>query len=455
LATEELYYTINTGQIVDKSSAIGIPDYQNNNVIPNPPVNAPFDNANSARLYVLNKNSQKTGLGITLKVMSGDNLDIYGKSYYFQNNTGGTAVNEAVPILDILTGFLGSPSGAVTAVHGAVTATQLNAITATTTPISSLLTNQTNTNNLTPTKPKAFINYILFDEQFKCVGSGFAPVGDNAVLTDYASVSALHNIAVTKNGFVYIYCSNESPVDVFFDNLQAVQTKGPILEETHYYPFGLTMAGISSKAAGEVENKKKYNGIEFNNDLDLNDYEAELRDLDPQTGRWWQIDPETEDMERWSPYASNYDNPILYKDPRGNEGETCCGGIVDVLADAANKVMISASGVLWGSLHSATGGLFPTDPFSMAPHLSSEERMYFDNSVTVTEEALPFVPVPGRSSESNFVNVPSEVPKGNVKSEPISSELPNSNTKQSNSTAKSLSETKNAVKNPLLQSEMI
>jgi hypothetical protein len=109
LATEELYYTINTGQTVDKSSATGIPDYQNNNTIPNPPANAPFDSANSARLYVLNKNSQKTGLGITLKVMSGDNLDIYGKSYYFQNNTGGTGVNEAVPILDILTGFLGSP----------------------------------------------------------------------------------------------------------------------------------------------------------------------------------------------------------------------------------------------------------------------------------------------------------------------------------------------------------
>jgi RHS repeat-associated protein len=86
------------------------------------------------------------------------------------------------------------------------------------------------------------------------------------------------------------------------------------------------MAGISDKAAGGLENKKKYNGIEFDNDLDLNEYEANLRDLDPQTGRWWQIDPETEGQEVWSPYTSNNDNPILYKDPRGNEGEACCGG---------------------------------------------------------------------------------------------------------------------------------
>jgi RHS repeat-associated protein len=58
-----------------------------------------------------------------------------------------------------------------------------------------------------------------------------------------------------------------------------------------HYPFGLTMAGISSRAAGKLENKYKYNGIEFENDLDLNVYDANLREPDPQIGRWWQIDP--------------------------------------------------------------------------------------------------------------------------------------------------------------------
>jgi RHS repeat-associated protein len=81
------------------------------------------------------------------------------------------------------------------------------------------------------------------------------------------------------------------------------------------------MTGISSKALafGNPDNKRKYNGIEFDNDLDLNSYEAFFRNLDPQTGRWWQIDPEIENMEAWSPYASNYDNSITYNDPLGDE----------------------------------------------------------------------------------------------------------------------------------------
>src|SRR5258708_28498164 len=71
------------------------------------------------------------------------------------------------------------------------------------------------------------------------------------------------NLVAPKNGYVYmyIYVSNESPVNVFFESLQVVHTRGPILEETHYYPFGLSMAGISSKVlkTNYAENKYKFN----------------------------------------------------------------------------------------------------------------------------------------------------------------------------------------------------
>lgn len=85
------------------------------------------------------------------------------------------------------------------------------------------------------------------------------------------------------------------------------------------YPFGLTMAGISSKALnGIAENKFKYNdGTEFNTDFGLSFYETANRLYDPQIGRFWQIDEFTEIAEEWSSYVFAYNNPINLNDPLG------------------------------------------------------------------------------------------------------------------------------------------
>jgi RHS repeat-associated protein len=79
------------------------------------------------------------------------------------------------------------------------------------------------------------------------------------------------------------------------------------------------MAGISSKAAGKLENRFKYNGIEIDEDLSLNAYEAHYRMLDPSIGRWWQIDPKIEEgYESWSPYNSMANDPVKMSDPLGD-----------------------------------------------------------------------------------------------------------------------------------------
>lgn len=78
------------------------------------------------------------------------------------------------------------------------------------------------------------------------------------------------------------------------------------------------MGGISSKAFARLENKKQYNSIEHTTDLDLNQYDAFFRNLDPQIGRFIQIDPETESQENVSPFESMGNNPILNVDPLGD-----------------------------------------------------------------------------------------------------------------------------------------
>ena len=84
----------------------------------------------------------------------------------------------------------------------------------------------------------------------------------------------------------------------------------------NYYPLGLTMAGISSKAAEVVENRKQYNGIEHTTDLGLNQYDAFFRSLDPQIGRWRQIGPKSN--AAISLYAAMDNNPIRYADFLGD-----------------------------------------------------------------------------------------------------------------------------------------
>jgi RHS repeat-associated protein len=149
--------------------------------------------------------------------------------------------------------------------------------------------------------PKAYVNWILLDEQMKPVtgASGFDAVG----ATDELKLHA-QTVNIPKNGYLYVYVSNQSDQDVFFDNLQVVHARGPLLEETHYYPFGLTMAGISSKAAGKLENKKeKFQGQELDDELGLNWYGFKWRNHDPQIGRFIEIDPLTNDYTYNSPYA--------------------------------------------------------------------------------------------------------------------------------------------------------
>ena len=79
----------------------------------------------------------------------------------------------------------------------------------------------------------------------------------------------------------------------YLENVRSmVNENKTLLEETHYYPFGLTMKGISASTTGNLHNKEKaFQDQQIDKDLDLNWVQFNYRNHDPQIGRFIEIDP--------------------------------------------------------------------------------------------------------------------------------------------------------------------
>ena len=93
-----------------------------------------------------------------------------------------------------------------------------------------------------------------------------------------------------------------------------ITTPNEILEEMHYYAYGMMMEGAWMGSSGQYG----YNGIEYENFLDLEMNLATYRGLDPALGRWGQVDPKAEVTFPLTPYGSMNNNPISFTDPDGD-----------------------------------------------------------------------------------------------------------------------------------------
>jgi RHS repeat-associated protein len=177
--------------------------------------------------------------------------------------------------------------------------------------------------------PKAYLNWIFLDDQFNYVSSLSGAVQAASSTYPAATLNTVapgSQLTMNKNGYLYIWVSNETQGwDVFFDNLSVQHRQGPVLEENHYYPFGLTMQGLSDKAikTNYAENKFRYNSgtelqnKEFSDGTGLELYETSFRSFDPQLGRFAQIDPLADAFHFFSTYQYAINNPILFSDPSG------------------------------------------------------------------------------------------------------------------------------------------
>ena len=163
--------------------------------------------------------------------------------------------------------------------------------------------------------PRAYLNYILFDQNFDYLDAGFEQVGSTT--NTYHSLTKSKTIP--EKGYIYVYVSNESnnSFDVYFDDLRITHTKSKVLQEDHYYPFGANISALSSTAPLSKPNKYKYNGNEEQTDFDLGLFDFNARFYDPVLGRFTGIDLLAELQEFYTPYHFSYNNPSSNSDPSG------------------------------------------------------------------------------------------------------------------------------------------
>lgn len=259
--------------------------------------------------------SRKIGTSKVLRVMAGDVVETGVYSYYQQNSPANNVPNDPVSTIlsQLINVLLGPSTTVINNGHGNLLQSNSNQNILNTTDITDFITDNQQQNPPSQV-PKAYLNYVLFDDNFKMVSGGAVRVSSPDVVAPLAAT-----MNVQKNGYLYVYISNESPSDVYFDDLVVKHTTGHLLQEDTYYPFGLGIRALSSKALNRLENKYLFNGIEQLTEFDLEIYDALYRNLDPQTGRWWQRDPKQDKYLSQSPYGVNGNNPVNFSDPLGDD----------------------------------------------------------------------------------------------------------------------------------------
>lgn len=277
-------------------------------------------NAFVAKLNAVN--GQKIGPSLVLRVMAGDTIQMGVKAFYKSTGTSVSGTTAESMLAALVQAFSGSSVNDGT--HGSSGTNSAIATSFNSSEYDEMIEKDPSQN--LSDKPKAYLNFATFDDQFNMVddNSGVKQVQG---APDALQTLAVDPMIIKKTGFIYIYTSNESGEDMYFDNLVVVHNGGPLLEETHYYPFGLTMSGISAsalKGKQYFKNRFKFNGKElneneFSDNSGLSWYNYGMRDYDPQVGRFFRVDPIGSDFANLTPYQYAGNEPVKNVDLDGLE----------------------------------------------------------------------------------------------------------------------------------------
>lgn len=250
----------------------------------------------------------------------------------------------------------------------------------------------------------------------------------NNVLNFFPHAEGYVNVTLGKKGsmafnYVYQYKDHLGNNRLSYSASEVLMIGQPlqmvILEENHYYPFGLKhmsyntekydfvevedgnsyYINIEQLPAGGVGNYKyKYNGKEYQDELGLNVYDYGARFYMPDIGRMGGYDKLADDVMQvdLTPYNYSWNNPTNLNDPDGNCPQ-CWGFVIGAVVDYGLQVAENyakgirgsdawtqvkyESMIISGFAGAGTGGL------STLKHLGTGTKTVLSLTIDVAEES--------------------------------------------------------------------
>lgn len=122
-----------------------------------------------------------------------------------------------------------------------------------------------------------------------------------------------------SGAYKYVYDLKDHLGNVRMSFDKGLDGNAHIVQEDHYYPFGMTINSSLFSNRPTPPNDFLYNGKEREEELGFELYDYGARFYDPALCRWNTLDPLAMKYYALSPYAYCANNPVIFIDPDGRE----------------------------------------------------------------------------------------------------------------------------------------
>jgi RHS repeat-associated protein len=279
--------------------------------IPTPYSSTAANNTPGGSKVVRMNQSNPIGPAKSVKVYPGDKVDMKVYGYYETTSGYGTTNASSASLITAIASAFGGASGA-----GGISEKIYNGV-------NSAIGGFALGPNPGDGSPAAFINYILYDQDYKVLDMGWTRIPATSFTKNEMTIS---QVTVKEAGYIFVYLSYEDQSNnyVYFDDFQVTHTKSSLIQGNEYYAFGMQTANSWTRENVTGNSFLANGGTEVNQTTQL--YDLDFRNFDPVLARMHQADLMQDKYSSMTQYNFSFNNPISLSDPSGAEPCWFCPG---------------------------------------------------------------------------------------------------------------------------------